>query len=397
MAPNIRRSAVQRRMCWQAHRVTNQALLPVDWSPKIMCYAGEGWAMVEYVNTFADERQRPMPPAFAALDLGTNNCRLLVGAPAGEGFRVLDSFSRIVRLGEGLQQTGRLSESAMDRAMVALHGCAARLARRQLRAVRGIATEACRRAANGHEFLARVRQETGLPIDVISSREEAELAVESCAPLLRRAGRRALLFDIGGGSTELAWIRLPPGDSRPELIGYVSLPVGVVTLAERCGTSGFTDDGFRTMVDDVLARLAPFEQVHCIGHEIRQGGVFLLGTSGTVTTLAGLALDLPRYSRPRVDGAVLSHDEATSAVAQLCAMGRDGLARHPCVGPDRADFVLPGCAIFAAIHRMWPAPQVVVADRGLREGMLLRMMHGDQHRAQRRPRPTAPAGLPLPV
>jgi exopolyphosphatase/guanosine-5'-triphosphate,3'-diphosphate pyrophosphatase len=353
--------------------------------------------MAECVTTYADDKLRPPPPAFAALDLGTNNCRLLVGAPTGDGFRVLDSFSRIVRLGEGLQQSGRLSESAMDRAMLALHGCAALLSRRPVRAVRAIATEACRRAVNGAEFLDRVRRETGLPIDVISSREEAELAVESCAPLLRRAGRRALLFDIGGGSTELAWIRLPPGDARPELIGYVSMPVGVVTLAERCATAGFTADGFRMMVEEVHTRLLPFEQVHCIGHEMRQGGVFLLGTSGTVTTLAGLVLDLPRYSRPRVDGAVLTSDEATAAVTKLRAMGRDGLAAHPCVGPDRADFVLPGCAIFAAIHRMWPAEQVVVADRGLREGMLLRMMHNERQRAARRPRNWAAPGLPYAV
>ena len=353
--------------------------------------------MNEFVHPSPDERQRSAPPAFAALDLGTNNCRLLIGAPAGDGFRVLDSFSRIVRLGEGLQQSGRLSEPAMDRALSALHGCAARLARRPLRGIRAIATEACRRAENGPAFLDRVRQETGLPIDVISSREEAELAVESCGPLLRRAGRRALLFDIGGGSTELAWIRLPPGNARPELIGYVSLPVGVVTLAERCGTSGFCEGGFDKMVADVAARLAPFEAVHCIGHEIRQGGVFLLGTSGTVTTLAGLALDLPRYSRPRVDGAVLTAAEALAAVDRLRDLGRDGLASHPCVGADRADFVLPGCAIFAAIHQLWPAPQVVVADRGLREGMLLRMMHGERRHAPRHARSFVPAGLPQPA
>ena len=344
------------------------------------------------------ERFRPPPAAFAALDLGTNNCRLLVGAPAGDGFRVLDSFSRIVRLGEGLQQSGRLSAVAMDRAMAALHGCAARLARRPVRNLRAIATEACRRAANGREFLARVRLETGLPIDVISSREEAELAVESCTQLLRRDGRRALLFDIGGGSTELAWVRLPPGGAAPVLIGYLSLPVGVVTLAERCGGAGFADGEFDCMVSDVAARLQAFEQVHCIGHEIRQGGVFLLGTSGTVTTLAGLTLDLPRSSRLLVDGAVLSRDEATAAVERLRAMGRDGLARHPCVGPERADFVLPGCAIFAAIHQLWPASQVVVADRGLREGMLMRMIHAERGRV-RRPRivaqPLVPASLPL--
>jgi exopolyphosphatase/guanosine-5'-triphosphate,3'-diphosphate pyrophosphatase len=221
---------------------------------------------------------------------------------------------------------------------------------------------------------------------MISSREEAELAVESCAPLLRGGGRRALLFDIGGGSTELAWVRLPPDNARPELIGYVSLPVGVVTLAERLGGTGFDCEVFQDMVDEVYDSLAPFERVHCIAQEIRQGGVSLLGTSGTVTTLAGLAMDLPRYSRPRVDGAILSCGEASEAVERLRAMGRDALALHPCVGPERADFVLPGCAIFAAIHRLWPAPQVVVADRGLREGMLLRMMRSERARLPHRPR-----------
>jgi len=339
--------------------------------------------MVELATSLPQERGRIVSPTFAALDLGTNNCRLLIGAPTGDGFRVLDSFSRIVRLGEGLHSTGRLTQTAMDRAMAALHGCAARLARRPVRALRAIATEACRRADNGEEFLARVRLETGLPIEVISSREEAELALESCTPLLRRAGRRALLFDIGGGSTELAWVRLPPGDEPPELIGYISLPVGVVTLAERYGAAGFDCEAFHDMMDEVVDRLTPFEHVHCIGQEIRQGGVFLLGTSGTVTTLAGLAMDLPRYSRPRVDGAVLTCAEAKEAVERLRAMGRDGLALHPCVGPERADFVLPGCAIFAAIHRLWPAAQVVVADRGLREGMLLRMMRADRARPER--------------
>ncbi len=311
---------------------------------------------------------------YAALDLGTNNCRLLVGAPSGSGFRVLDSFSRIVRLGEGLQQSGRLSESAMERALAALHACAARLARRPVRAVRAIATEACRRAENGAAFLARVREETGLEFSIISTREEAELALESCAPLLA-LGRRALLFDIGGGSTELAWIRLDPG-RPPALIGYDSLPVGVVTLAEQFGHHGYSPAGYREMVEDVAARLAAFERIHCIAHEIHIGGVRLLGTSGTVTTLAGVALGLPRYRRPDVDGQVLSAAQTLAATEMLRGMGRDGLAHHPCVGPERADFVLPGCAIFEAIHGLWPAATVTVADRGLREGMLLRMMRG---------------------
>jgi exopolyphosphatase/guanosine-5'-triphosphate,3'-diphosphate pyrophosphatase len=326
----------------------------------------------------------PAGTAFAALDLGTNNCRLLVGTPAGNGFRVLDSFSRIVRLGEGLQQTGRLSQEAMERAMVALHGCAARLARRPVRALRAIATEACRRASNGDAFLSRVRSETGLPITVISAREEVGLAMESCLPLLRQGGRRALLFDIGGGSTEFAWLRLPL-NGRPELIGTLSLPLGVVTLAEHFGSLGDEAEAFEAMQEHVLAQLRPFERLHCIGHEIRQGGVRFLGTSGTVTTLAGIALDLPHYSRTAVDGTVLSQEMAAAAVRRLRRLGSGGLAAHPCVGRDRADFVLPGCAIFAAIQKLWPVGEIVVADRGLREGMLLRLIRAERRRSGRAP------------
>ena len=331
----------------------------------------------------ASEVRRTSGPAFAALDLGTNNCRMLVAAPASGGFRVLDSFSRIVRLGEGLHETGRLSAVAMERAVLALKACATRLTRRPVRKLRAIATEACRRASNAGEFLTRVKDETGLDINIISSREEVELALESCAPLLARSGRRALLFDIGGGSTELAWVRVD-ARGRADLIGYDSLPVGVVTLAERFGRRGFHPDGFDAMVDDVAVRLAGFESVHCIAREIRCGGVALLGTSGTVTTLAGVALGLQRYRRPLVDGTVLDSVAAGEALARLRSLGRDGLAAHPCVGAERVDFVLPGCAVFAAITRLWPAPRVIVADRGLREGILLRLIRGDPGHAAAR-------------
>ena len=339
---------------------------------------------------FDDMPRRPAAPpqAFAALDLGTNNCRLLIGAPTAQGFRVIDSFSRIVRLGEGLGATGRLSEAAMDRAVAALGACADKLARRPIRQLTAVATEACRRAANGPAFLARVAAETGLRPRIIAAREEAELAMESCAPLLEAGDRRALLFDIGGGSTEVVWIRVPPGGcaagQRPELIGTISLPIGVVTLAESHGAACFTEAGFSAVVASVAEQLKGFDRLHCIGQELRDGGVRLIGTSGTVTTLAGVALALPRYRRPLVDGQTLSADIADRALGDLFALGRAGLAAHPCVGPDRVEFVLPGCAIYAAIRQVWPVPQITVADRGLREGMLLRMMRGAEPRPRAR-------------
>lgn len=321
---------------------------------------------------------------FAALDLGTNNCRLLIGTPTpGGSFRVVDSFSRIVRLGEGLAATGCLSEAGMDRALAALRACADKLSRRPVRALQAVATEACRRASNGSAFLTRVEAETGLRLRVISAREEAELAMESCAPLLEKGDRRALLFDIGGGSTEIAWIRIQPGHRAPELIGYISVPVGVVTLSERGGPSCFTEAGFHAVVDEVTERLRAFDAVHCIAQEIRAGGVRLMGTSGTVTTLAGVAMALPRYRRPLVDGQTLDAAVADQALVDLFTLGREGLAAHPCVGPDRVEFVLPGCAVYAAIRRVWPVPRLTVADRGLREGILLRLIRADRAGARR--------------
>ncbi len=304
---------------------------------------------------------------------------MLIGVPSGDGFHVLDGFSRVVRLGEGLYRSGILSNPAMDRAIEALQICADRVKRWRVNEVRAIATEACRQAENGAEFIACARAATGLPIETISPREEVGLAMESCASLICQTGRRALLFDIGGGSTELAWVRIAhqhaaPAERLPQLIGYYSIPVGVVTLTERCNGSCDTAAGFAGVVRDVKALLQPFEAIHRIGQEIRQSGVRLVGTSGTVTTLAGIVLNLERYRRGLIDGTVLTHDKVNDGLATAIRLGREGLSQHPCIGPDRVDFVLPGCAIFAAIAEMWPAPELAIADRGLREGMLLRMI-----------------------
>jgi exopolyphosphatase/guanosine-5'-triphosphate,3'-diphosphate pyrophosphatase len=330
----------------------------------------------------AEYRRPSRRPVFGGIDLGTNNCRMLVGTPSGDSFQVLDSFSRVVRLGEGLYETGRLSEAAMERAIASLNVCAGRARRWAADAgtgplrLRAIATEACRQAENGAEFIARAREKTGLPLEIINPREEAELAVESCASLITQAGRRALLFDIGGGSTEIGWVRT--GGAAPELIGYLSLPVGVVTLSERCANSCYGEEGFASVVADIAAMLRPFEAVHRIGQEIRQGGVIMVGTSGTVTTLAGVSLKLERYRRGLVDGITLGRSAVDEALAEARALGREGLSRHPCIGADRVDFVLPGCAIFAAIHELWQVPELIVADRGLREGMLMRLIRGSQ-------------------
>lgn len=335
------------------------------------------------------DRQRPsgMPAPlsndlYAALDLGTNNCRLLIAQPTRPGqFRVVDAFSRIVRLGEGLAASGRLSPEAMDRAVEALHVCAAKLSAREIRRMRLIATEACRSAENGEEFLERVTVETGLQLEIINRETEARLAVSGCSSLIGREARSVVLFDIGGGSSEIAVISI--GENRSSRLAnhithWTSLPVGVVTLSERHGGQHVTPEIFEAMTREVEGMLARFDCPPLTDNVGRPPEDFhLIGTSGTVTTLAGVHLDLPRYDRRKVDGLWLSDDEVSAMQAKLLSWDYSGRAANPCIGPDRADLVLAGCAILEAIRRRWPSTRMRVADRGLREGLLTDMMADD--------------------
>jgi len=315
--------------------------------------------------------------AFAALDLGTNNCRLLIAVPDGsERIRVVGSFSRIVRLGEGLAASGTLSAAAMERALDALKICAERIARHEISARRLIATEACRRAANGAAFLDRVRRETGLDLEIVDRQTEAMLAAEGCGGLIDRHARASVLFDIGGGSTELVLIdRSRPGRAIGDhVVAWTSLPVGVVTLSERHGGESVTTKVYEAMVAETLGHIAGFEGRHAFAPAWRAGPGHLLGTSGTVTTIAGLHLRLPRYDRRAVDGIWLSSRQTDAAIESIRAMDMETRAANACIGRERADLVIAGCAVLDAIRRTWPCDRLRVADRGLREGMLLRMM-----------------------
>jgi exopolyphosphatase/guanosine-5'-triphosphate,3'-diphosphate pyrophosphatase len=315
-------------------------------------------------------------PQYAALDLGTNNCRLLVARPTRSGFRVVDAFSRIVRLGEGLAASGVLSEDAMARTLDALKICADKISARRVATGRYVATEACRQAANCGAFLARVREEIGIEIEIISSTEEARLVVTGCAPLLDPRIPYAIVFDIGGGSTEIVWLRLWGGGNRgrPEILGSMSLPFGVVTLTDRFGGAEVSPATYRAMVAEAAAALAPFERGHDIQRHVRTGRVQMLGSSGTVTTLAGIHLALPRYTRALVDGSVLTFGQISVVSAHLAGLDLAGRAANPCIGHERADLVLSGCAILDAICATWPVGRLRVADRGVREGILFDLM-----------------------
>lgn len=326
--------------------------------------------------------------AFAAIDLGTNNCRLLIARPSDEHFVVIDAFSRVVRLGEGLAQSGRLSEAAMDRTVSALQICADKLRRRNVHLARSVATEACRRASNGPEFIARVRRETGIMLDIISAEEEARLAVMGCHILLEQSSGPAVIFDIGGGSTELVLVDAVPGEI-PRIRDWQSVPWGVVSLTETCGAEqlGAAERAaryarMRELVRDSLsgfaARIEGSRNLCERGQELR-----LLGTSGTVTTLASVHLELPQYDRSAVDGLIVPSQAMRQISTRLSTATPDERRAMPCIGRERSDLVVAGCAILETILDLWPADRLGVADRGIREGILRCLMAAAQPGARR--------------
>lgn len=341
----------------------------------------------------------PRPPCYGALDLGTNNCRLLLARPARRGFQVVDAFSRIIRLGEGVARTGQLSHEAMDRTYDALRVCATKLSRADMARSKLVATEACRVASNGQSFLDRVRDGLGLDIEILTRESEARLAVSGCAALLEDNWDLALVFDIGGGSSELIWLdlrRRSPGASRSSagrleaqkcIAAWTSLPIGVVTLAERFGGHEVGRTQYDAMRDHVLDMLEPFEATHSFRRKTENARFHLLGTSGTVTTLAGVHLGLDRYDRSRVDGCWLATRDVFAVTDHLLACSYDERVAEPCIGRERAEFVLAGCAILDAILEMWPCSRLRVADRGLREGILSQLMAEDGVYGSRHERP----------
>ncbi len=341
----------------------------------------------------ARDRTTKDGPCYAALDLGTNNCRLLIATPSAGGFRVVEAYSRIVRLGEGLSQTGRLSEAAMDRALAALAVSAEKVRRRRVVKLRAVATQACRSAENGEAFVERVAKETGLNLQVISPHEEARLSVAGCLGLLDREAQAALVVDVGGGSTEMSWVDLSgpsqAADNTPPIKAWLSIPIGVVTLAERFPEGDApTDQWFRAMVEAVKSEIAAFRRAEPLRPVFEADGAHLVGTSGAITSLAGLHLGLERYDRSRVDGIWMTRADCDRAAGMLLALTPAERAQQPCIGPDRADLVLAGAAILQAVQELWPCTRVRVADRGLREGVLISLMSdkGGRRRRRRGPR-----------
>lgn len=362
----------------------NPSLLSSD--PQERRYRREGAGLD--MPFLSDVRQSGSESIYGALDLGTNNCRLLLAKPSRRGFRVIDAFSRIIRLGEGVSQSGRLSDLAMNRTMDALKVCAGKLQRHNVTRTRLVATQACRVAANGSSFIAKVKDNFDLDIEILTPEMEAHLAVAGCATLIDPNADYVLVFDIGGGSSEIIWLDMTRLNSRHDvltgrsdideaIVAWESLPVGVVTLAEHFGGRDVTEQSFAAMSDAVTKLLLPFERKHRFRDRTAGRPVHFLGTSGTVTTIAGVLLELERYDRKRVDGIWLGVDEIRNVTSGLLAQTYDERVLQPCIGRERADLVLAGCAILDSILKMWPSDRLRVADRGLREGILMRLMMED--------------------
>lgn len=313
---------------------------------------------------------------YATIDLGTNNCRLLIAQPTPKSFKVVESFSRVTRLGENLIENNMLTEEAIKRTISALKVCASKLKKRPISQARHIATEACRRAKNGQEFIKRVKKETGLTLEIISSKEESRLAVAGCVPLLNRNIDNTLVFDIGGGSTEISWAGIDE-DGQAEIKGFISLPFGVVTVAEAFKDRQMDYMAYEAVVDRAIHILKDFEKEHNILHHIENGQVQMIGTSGTITTLGAIHLGLSRYIRNAVDGLTLEFEDIKTVQDMVKEMSPKARERHPCIGRERADLTLAGCAILEAICSFWPIGEITVADRGLREGILLDLMQRD--------------------
>lgn len=340
-----------------------------------------------------NSRASDSEPLYAAVDLGTNNCRLLIAQRNGSYFRVRESYSQLVRLGEGLAESGVLSDQSMDRTISALTEIRKRLKRRKVNKVRCIATQACRQASNAQDFVRRIQSETGLSFKIISGAEEAHLAAIGCHNLIERDANLVMVLDIGGGSTEIAFLDPSKMDARDlqrlvrktPIKAWRSFPIGVVTLGDRFAAerSG-SGEGFQAMYDYARALFEDWKKGQAMSDDIKHASAHIIGTSGPVTLLAGVHLELTSYNRDRVDGCWMSRAESKAVIDRVVDTAPEARGKFPTIGAERAGLMLPGCAILSAALDTFQAPRLRVADRGLREGLLLSMIHSTKKKRRRR-------------
>ncbi len=337
-------------------------------------------------NNYVPVVKKDATPAlnYAAIDLGTNSCRLVIATPTPTSFHVVETFSKITRLGEGIINDNELSKPAMRRTIAALKVCRGVINEyAPIVKSRFVATAACRRAKNCDQFIEMVKKEAGINLEIISSKEESRLAVVGCVPLLNRNIKRMLVFDIGGGSTEISLARITD-TGKTFIEGFVSLPYGVVTISEAFPKQDMTTLAYNTIIERTQGILKEFDEKFDIYEGVENQEIQVIGTSGTVTVLGAVHLNLPRYNRSAVDGISISGPDIEKVINKIKKMGDEGRRKHPCIGPLKSDLTISGCAIIESLLTFWPISEITVADRGIREGMLLDMMHSERHQRSNR-------------
>jgi exopolyphosphatase/guanosine-5'-triphosphate,3'-diphosphate pyrophosphatase len=316
----------------------------------------------------------------ATIDLGTNSVRLLVADTAADSWRVVEEAQRVTRLGEGQAATGALGLVPMARTAATVADYVRRAEALGATRVRVTGTSAVREAANRAEFVARIESVTGLALEVLSGEDEARLTLLGVRSGLPDLGGRFVLFDIGGGSTEFV---VADGDGLERAL---SLRLGVVGLAERHLDGGrLVPARWAALRAEVAAALEPAVP----GALGLVNAARLVGTAGTVTTLAALDLGLAAYDAGRVQGHVLRRGAIERLLARLGGLTLAARAALPCLEPGRADVLIPGIAICLAAMERLGFDALTVSDRSLREGILCEIL-GARGRAPESPRDPRP-------
>lgn len=303
----------------------------------------------------------------ATIDLGSNTVRLLVADVEGPGrWRVVAEHQTVTRLGEGLAATGALGEVPMARTLAVVRDYVARGAALGATETRIVATSAVREAANGSVFAAAVERATGWRVRVVSGEDEARLTLLGVRHGVGPLAGPVVVFDIGGGSTEYI---LADGE---QVRATASLRLGVVPLAERYPFPERVDRSrYAALLREVMRQLARELPAEILSAR----PAHLVGTAGTVTTLAALDLGLPRYDAGRVQGHRLSRAAIERLGARLGSLTVGERAALPCLEPGRADLIVPGVAIVMATLDCLGVDGLTVSDSGLREGILAAAAH----------------------
>lgn len=309
---------------------------------------------------------------FAAIDLGSRNCRTIVGCQSKAGaFEYIETYSKSVSLADGVAASKKLSRKSMDRTIEALAFCSKVLSRYAGLTYLAVATDAMRRAENASVFIKRVKRELGLIISIITPQEEAYYAALGCIEVLSLETEIFVVFDIGGGSSEIALCR-QKSDKDIELIDSLSIPYGVINLLE--SKDHLTFSGYSNLVQKISDLSRDFLNQYATTLDF-VNNFQCIGTSGTTTTVAALNMNLRFYDREKINDSILQFSEILKTVHYVQSLSEDERKLHPYISQSNEDLVLGGLTILEGIVRGLPASTITVTDRGVRDGVVYALTH----------------------